>query len=1264
MGQTEAEGKEVQGTTAPTKLNQMSGGPSPSQGNGPLLAGAGADVGGGKNGGDAEEDEAKKRAIPAKKAKKAGKSSGLDENARNDCGDPVDAVSGCVVNDTVDLELPGAFPFMWKRGYSSARTEDKGALGRGGWVHSYEQWVEVEDEVVTYRSGDGRDIWFDRGGPGEPAFHRRERLTLTPDKSGGFLIDAHDERLRYEFRPVVRGGRAWLVAIHDLFGHRITFEYDGPRLIRIVDTAGREIRLLPTPQGYVRRVEVWASPPAPLPKPGMPPPVALAPRLQQWIDYAYHDAGELSRAADALGQADSFDYDAYHRMVKTTLKNGVSFHYRYDEDSGRCVKAWGDGGLHEVDFHYDVPANTTRISATNEPRLFVWNDDGLVIQESLPDGQLIKKIDFDADLYVLAESNGAGHTWRYEHDERGNRVKATDPAGNITLWEYANGAVVRRLGPDGLITTYARDRHGSLMGTQLPTEATYRIDHDAQGRVARVSGPDGLIEAYQYDGHHNVVEVMDARRARTRYGYDSLGRPVARIDALARQTAVEHDVLGRPIRFTYPDGTTAGRDYEPLGNPRILVDALGQTTHLTWTGTGVLSHFTRPDGQTYRFEHDSDERMTAIVNPRAEVHRFDLDARGHVEREVTFDGRVLVYRHALSDELSRVDYPDETFRELVRDALGNVIADQSPHGTITYDRDALGRLQKAVVDEHGGPIVTELERDRFGRVVAEIQGGRAVRIDLDATDRRVTRTLPDGQVTRYRYDAAGELSFVEHAGQRIDIQRDVLGREVRRRTEKGHLEVESSYDAMDRLLEQKASVPLSPTSELQNVLAHRTHGYDSLGRVTTIDDGRWGRTTYRYDAIGQLLDATRGKLHEVFEYDPTGSLVSALSSLSATQANAPWRLDAGNLLSATHDARYENDVRGRRVRRIELGEGDDPGPKGAPLPGNRVTDYVWDCRDRLREVRLPTGEAIRFTYDAFGRRVRKEVVPAERSGFATALRIAVERGVEALPPVRATTFLWDQDVLCEDRAPDGSARVFVHEPDTFIPLLQEEQGQVFVYLNDHLGTPRELVDSGGKVAWAAAHTAWGRVVETWRDTGVRRAVESPFRLPGQYHDSETGLCYTRFRYFEAFTGRWLSPDPLGVFGGINLLAFDGSPTVVSDPLGLESCTKKKIRDNIERLRKGQDVEVSSMKEARALLDSMTELRPHTFEGRMPVPDNEAGHSNPFWKQPRGTYRGDLINKQGPEKPIHPNLPEGHPHRDFPHYNIVFHDGTKAAIIIK
>lgn len=92
---------------------------------------------------------------------------------------------------------------------------------------------------------------------------------------------------------------------------------------------------------------------------------------------------------------------------------------------------------------------------------------------------------------------------------------------------------------------------------------------------------------------------------------------------------------------------------------------------------------------------------------------------------------------------------------------------------------------------------------------------------------------------------------------------------------------------------------------------------------------------------------------------------------------------------------------------------------------------------------------------------------------------------------------------------------------------------------------------GGRVAWRATHGAWGDVTSVVRDRGVVE-VESPFRLLGQYADKETGLCCTRFRYFEASTGRWLSTDPLGLGGGPNLLAWGPAPVLTEDPLGLST----------------------------------------------------------------------------------------------------------------
>ena len=96
---------------------------------------------------------------------------------------------------------------------------------------------------------------------------------------------------------------------------------------------------------------------------------------------------------------------------------------------------------------------------------------------------------------------------------------------------------------------------------------------------------------------------------------------------------------------------------------------------------------------------------------------------------------------------------------------------------------------------------------------------------------------------------------------------------------------------------------------------------------------------------------------------------------------------------------------------------------------------------------------------------------------------------------------------------------------------------LYFYINDHLGTPQQLVDSQGAVVWQAAYLPFG---EAQLRVGT---VQNNLRFPGQYFDAETGLHYNWNRYYDPDTGRYLSPDPIGLNGGLNLYAYVGNDPV-------------------------------------------------------------------------------------------------------------------------
>ncbi|MCO7543094.1 RHS repeat-associated core domain-containing protein, partial [Pseudomonas sp. VA159-2] len=138
------------------------------------------------------------------------------------------------------------------------------------------------------------------------------------------------------------------------------------------------------------------------------------------------------------------------------------------------------------------------------------------------------------------------------------------------------------------------------------------------------------------------------------------------------------------------------------------------------------------------------------------------------------------------------------------------------------------------------------------------------------------------------------------------------------------------------------------------------------------------------------------------------------------------------------------------------------------------------------------------------------------------------------------------------RQPDWNDREYDFDQD---PLWQHEVkpqpiDAIAWYQCDHLGTPMELTDHNGEVAWTAQYKAWGEIKEARSEWAKQVGLGNPIRFQGQYHDHETGLHYNRYRYYDPRTGRFISQDPISYLGGVNLYQYVPNPIDWIDPWGL------------------------------------------------------------------------------------------------------------------
>lgn len=70
---------------------------------------------------------------------------------------------------------------------------------------------------------------------------------------------------------------------------------------------------------------------------------------------------------------------------------------------------------------------------------------------------------------------------------------------------------------------------------------------------------------------------------------------------------------------------------------------------------------------------------------------------------------------------------------------------------------------------------------------------------------------------------------------------------------------------------------------------------------------------------------------------------------------------------------------------------------------------------------------------------------------------------------------------------------------------------------------------------------------------LKATIQNNLRFPGQYFDAETGLHYNWNRYYNPKTGRYITADPIGLVGGMNVYAYaGGNPVNAVDLEGLYS----------------------------------------------------------------------------------------------------------------
>nr|WP_308295033.1 RHS repeat-associated core domain-containing protein [Streptomyces sp. NK08204] len=865
--------------------------------------------------------------------------------------------------------------------------------------------------------------------------------------------------------------------------------------------------------------------------------------------YAYTD-GNLTEVVNSSGLPLRFTYDEAGRVTSWTDTNDRSYTYEYD-DQDRCTAEGGSAGHMALRLSYGDPdpetglRTTTATTGEGHTRRYLVNEAWQVVAETDPLGAVTR---YHRDRYhrLLSRTDPLGHTTTFEYDEAGNLTRAVRPDGREARAEYSElGLPVKAVNPDGTVVRQTYDERGNRTSVTDQTGQTTRFTYTEAGHLTSVTDPLGNTTTVVCDRAGLPLEITDPLGAVTRYERDAHGRPITITDPTGAVTRLEWTVEGHLSRRTAPDGTAESWTYDGEGNCTSHTDPIGGVSRFEYTHFDLLTARTGPDGVRYEFDHDKELRLTKVTNPQGLTWTYAYDAAGRLVTETDFDDRTLTYEY---DSAGRL-----TSR---RNALGEVVSfERNEPGQVTR-KDAAGQVSTYAYDltdqlaQATGPDGTTLTllRDRHGRLRSEMVDGRAVTYTYDSMGRRTGRTTPTGATTTWSYDATGRRTGMVASGRPIDFTYDEAGRELTRHIG-GTIALEHAFDTLGRLTTQ------SVTGAEGRMVQHRAYTYRADGNVIGIDDQLSGSRRFDLDATGRVTAVHAADWTERYAYDEAGNQTQASWPADHPGQEAVGdRTYTGTRITRAGNVRYEHDALGRITLRQKTRLSRKPD----------TWRYEWDAEDRLRSVTTPDGTRWRYTYDPLGRRTAK-------------LRLA-EDGETV---VERVDFTWDGTTLCEQTTtssdlPNPVTLTWDHQG--IRPLTQTERitaadapqheidSRFFAIVTDLVGTPSELIDEQGEIAWRTRSTLWGTTA--W---AVNSTTYTPLRFPGQYYDPETGLHYNYFRHYDPETARYLTPDPLGLSPAPNPAAYVQNPYTWTDPLGLAPC-KAPTGDSESSLVEGKGLE--------------------------------------------------------------------------------------------
>ncbi len=872
------------------------------------------------------------------------------------------------------------------------------------------------------------------------------------------------------------------------------------------------------------------------------------------------------------GNVTVYTYDVYDRLIETgSVRNGL-------DDLYRRVKTWysPDHQIVKKEHYGDALLDATAANIMGA----TLASDVLLSRTRHVHDELGRQIRTEQDLFALADS-GQGEV-------------VSDVAVSLNFLDRL-GLVTRTVDPEGYSGVSVYDYRDQLRSVQFLKASgnnsweTTTYWYDLANRKV-----DSLVE--EFDQGQSTIPTQFY----TTYIYDDLDRLIQKVDRVGHTERMRHDSRGNLIEAQDARGATILETFQRSGITQDLLinqngnlrkyvaDAFSRIAeaHCEMTDTG------EGDANPVARVHSMPGAADLTVHQSTISTHFYHDRNDNVTARVDDRGNMTEYTYDALDQLTTIVRPYDP------------VAMVSPTVTIQYDLDG---LVTSKTDENGTVVShsydgahREVLRSVSALSSSSVQWDGQVQWFLfDGNDRVVWSSdsndpalaVSDDHFCTKLYDSLGRI-VEERFNDRDSVLSsfDLNGNKTRLIYPGGEsLEVE--FDSRNRpSMVGRVGNPVEP------LLTYQYRGGQSrvLGRTCFGEAGTGVELTVQYDELGRLLDlrheATAGVIDDQFEYGYNRNNLKTLEVRTQAGTQDRWDFDSINRLQ--REVRNEDSITfgtgpGYTKEYWVDGVGNWLATKEDPLTGSStIASEYRNSVDERNHYTTFNGQ--RMERDFVGNRtVGLDQRTYQYDGFDRLIAV-FENGVELATyeyyadhrrarksGVNSENYLFDGNRLLEiwDDGQAGLKRWFIYGLGQLRVTRygRYEGGQPVEYLlgEDGTGSTTVLYDTSGQVVERYDYNAHGEV--TFQDASRAAYAEqesqydSHFLYAGYLYEPEVAHYWLKFRIYDPETGRFLTTDPIGVWGDSNNFGngygYCGfNPINGKDYLGLDESYFEQIKD--------------------------------------------------------------------------------------------------------